>query len=64
MKWIPCSEKLPDKEGSYLVTVEVGVSELRMVKKAVLRNKRWYRVGQNSKVIAWMELPAVYMGEE
>lgn len=63
-EWIPCSERLPDKEGNYLVTVEVGMSELRMVKKAVLRNKRWYRIGQNNKVIAWMELPPCWEGEE
>ena len=68
MKWIPCSETLPDKEGSYLVTVEIGKTKRRLVQKASLRvfdngNKKWLRVGQNNSVIAWMDLPDVYEGE-
>lgn len=67
--WTPCSERLPDKEGSYLATIQLGETDHRMVTKVVLKvaqngNKRWCRVGRYDKVIAWMELPKVYWGEE
>ena len=67
-KWVSCSDRLPNEEGKYLVTIEFGTDKRRMVKKATLKvfangKKKWLRVGKKDNVIAWMELPEPYKGE-
>ena len=66
--WIPCSKRLPDKEGDYLVTL---LDDGRTWVKIALWNEtfggRWQAVLYNdvdysdiSNVIAWMPLPEPY----
>ena len=68
--WIPCSERLPDKRGDYLVTLR-GNGEPWV--EIALWNEtfggRWQMVLYNdvdysdiSNVIAWMPLPEPYQG--
>ena len=55
-EWIPCAERLPDKNGSYLVTGRQGA-----VNKRRFEDGRW-RGGW--AVIAWMPLPTPWGGDE
>ena len=54
-QWIPCSERLPDTNGDYLVTGRQGA-----VNKRGYEDGYWYG---NWSVIAWMPLPKPYKGE-
>lgn len=51
-RWIPCSERLPEANGNYLVTGRQGA-----VNKRKFEDGRWYG---NWAVTAWMPLPARY----
>lgn len=53
--WTPCSERLPEKNGDYLITGRQGA-----VNKRKYEDGRWYG---NWAVIAWMPLPEPYGGE-
>lgn len=56
-KWIPCSERLPERNGYYLVTGRQGA-----VNKWLYQDGYWYG---KWTVLAWMPLPEPYMrGEE
>lgn len=67
--WIPCSERLPDKGGTYLVTQERYRLDDRLYKKPVVvettfaefnfMDDVWNRA-RHLKVIAWMPLPEPY----
>lgn len=69
--WIPCSERLPDKGGTYLVTQERYRLDDRLYKKPVVvetafaefnfMNDVWNRA-RHLKVTAWMPLPEPYKG--
>ena len=53
-RWIPVSERLPDKNGRYLVTVKQGYVTFGA----------WIDVAENwAQVTAWMPLPEPYRGE-
>lgn len=64
--WIPCSEKLPEESGLYLVT------ERGMFGESVYtrywnydrsgRNAHWSGYGNSAEVTAWCELPEPYEG--
>ena len=60
-KWIPCSERLPEKEGLYLITI----GRLLEVIRCHFIGGNWcvplpfYR----DDVVAWMPLPKAYKGE-
>ena len=60
-RWIPCSERLPDKTGTYMTTVDYG-------KYGLATGQRFYHgkgLGwEDDCVIAWMPLPPSYQGEE
>ena len=58
-QWIPCSERLPEKDGRYLVTND-GWGEWIVDWNAWLNGQWLY----NSEPIAWMSLPEPYKGEE
>ena len=55
-RWIPCSERLPEANGNYLVTGRQGA-----VNKRKFEDGRWYG---NWAVTAWMPLPKPYGGDE
>lgn len=54
--WIPCSERLPEVNGDYLVTGRQGA-----VNKRKYEDGRWYG---NWAVLAWMPLPEPWGGDE
>lgn len=53
--WIPCSERLPEKNGEYLITGRQGA-----VNKRRYHDGHWYG---NWSVLAWMPLPQPYKAE-
>ena len=57
--WIPCSERLPKVEGSYMTTTEYGAVR---VNHFYTRNNTWgYK---SNRTIAWMPLPEPYREEK
>ena len=64
--WIPCSERLPEESGKYLVTVLDGIGKRTTSAPYHLRSKSWTLTGRMTywKVIAWMPLPEPYRGGE
>lgn len=65
-RWIPCSERLPEESGRYLISVLDGVGRRITVAPYQPRYKAWTMTGRMAywKVIAWMPLPEPYRGEE
>lgn len=53
-RWIPCSERLPEKKGFYLVTTEERETATMGFYEDI-----WFKT---EKVIAWMPLPKAYEG--
>lgn len=64
-QWIPVTERLPEKEGYYLLTVESLIAEAGSVVISRPYNGRggFCDVYWNN-VIAWMELPKPYKESE
>lgn len=60
-QWIPCSERLPDKNGEYLITLEMmdGTFEVDI---EMFNGKKWNYYNK-SEVIAWTKLPEPYKAE-
>lgn len=56
-EWIPCSERLPEKDGKYLVTRRSYISKKPEVTTAIFvsTTKEWY-----PNCNAWMPLPEPY----
>ena len=54
-RWIPCSERLPDQNGKYLV-----VGRQKAINILKFDGGRWYG---KWGVVAWMPLPEPYKGE-
>lgn len=62
-KWIPCSERLPDEFGEYLVTKKAigwNCEEYNSNDIAYFDNEGFHKA---DKVLAWMPLPKPYGGE-
>ena len=55
-QWIPCSERLPDQNGKYLV-----VGRQKAINILKFDGGRWYG---KWGVVAWMPLPEPHKGEE
>ena len=66
-KWIPCSERLPEKEGNYIVTaMYMGVTSMIYCDGwNCFRNEygEVVRKHEIDTVIAWMPFPDAYKGE-
>lgn len=58
-EWIPCSERLPDKDGEYIVTQKNG-SIGRYVFSCEGNSEEYFK----RCAIAWMPLPEPYKGGE
>ena len=61
--WIPCDEKLPKKEGFYLVTLGYkhgAETNIRYFK--IEKDKRYWSLWGNENITAWCELPEPYKG--
>lgn len=76
-RWIPCSERLPDREGRYLVTLPLvnGYPWLRILHYGMpdfdeeYRRRCWYETGDYcdiavNGIVAWMPLPEPYEEKE
>lgn len=65
-QWIPCSKRLPEDSGRYLISVLDGVGRRTTVAPYQPRYKAWTMTGRMAywKVIAWMPLPEPYKVEE
>ena len=69
-RWIPVTEKLPERYGAYLVTMEDMVDEWGDTDEDDKVQVRWYHKGygfddgDEYAVLAWMPLPEPYKGEE
>lgn len=61
-QWIPCSERLPEKNGNYLVTITWGWGG-----RSTVDIDYWQLdciwAGFEDKVTAWMPLPPPWKGE-
>ena len=66
MKWISCSERLPEHGGRYLISVLDGINRRTTVAPYLPRCKAWTMTGRMAywKVIAWMPLPEPYKEED
>ena len=60
--WIPCSERLPEKDGFYLVTVTDG--EQIAVCKMPFVESEWGGNWFDDEVVAWMPLPEPWKGAD
>ena len=60
-EWIPCSERLPDKDGVYLVTDEEGYVYEYDYSDFSTHNEKWTYCGK--EIIAWRLLPDPYKKE-
>lgn len=61
-QWIPCSERMPEESGTYIVNaIENHIVHVTFA-KWMPRMKRWNLSGNRSywKVTAWMTLPEPY----
>ena len=65
-QWIPCSERLPEHGGRYLISVLDGTNRRTTVAPYLPRCKAWAMNGRMAywKVIAWLPLPEPYREEE
>lgn len=65
-QWIPCSERLPEHGGRYLISVLDGTNRRTTVAPYLPRCKAWTMTGRMAywKVIAWMPLPEPYREED
>lgn len=57
-EWIPCSERMPNERGWYLITVQ-GMNRFSDM-DYYYGNSEWDDVSSKQKVIAWMPLPKPY----
>ena len=66
MKWISCSERLPEHGGRYLISVLDGINRRTTVAPYLPRCKAWAMNGRMAywMVIAWLPLPEPYREEE
>ena len=61
-EWIPVSERLPKKDGWYLVTIR-GYDTVTDVSLYSADGSAWSDVSTKQKAIAWMPLPEPYRGD-
>lgn len=63
-EWIPCSERLPETDGTFLVTVKsrrkTRVDICNFNKYAKIESHRWGGQYVSMNVIAWKQLPESY----
>lgn len=58
--WIPCSERLPEEEGNYIVFLD----RWNVITFSKFKNVMGYKHFDNGYVMAWMPLPEPYNPEE
>ena len=63
-EWIPCSERLPEEGGNYLVSGVWGSGKEAVGECDFSVNDGYFRTAWNFDVIAWMPLPEPYKESE
>lgn len=71
-RWIPCSERLPEKEGWYITTVESEKTGKRRIENDLfaidialahgLTPNRFCKDGHRQRTVAWCEFPEPWRG--
>lgn len=59
-EWIPCSEKLPENEGCYLITLDDNSLDVASYEIGTKLSQWHCGPFEDGKVIAWMSLPEPY----
>jgi hypothetical protein len=68
LKWIPCSERLPEDDVEVMTTVEIISNGKRFVEQGSYFYHGWclaydhLRLTSNIRVIAWQPLPEPFKG--
>lgn len=62
-EWIPCSERLPDKNDSYLVTWEMRATKRCFTGSSRFTNGKWETMLGTCEVIAWQPKPEPWKGK-
>ena len=72
-QWIPCSERLPEKEGWYITTVESEKTGKRRIENDLfaidialahgLTPNKFCKDGHRQRTVAWCEFPEPWRGE-
>ena len=63
-KWIPCSERLPEEDGTYIAWITYEGSEYTSMEEFdTVTMWDFHAFNPNNKVIAWKPLPEDYKGE-
>ena len=60
--WIPCSERLPKEDGSYLVSGKWGSGKKSVGDCEFSVEDGYFQTAWNFDVLAWMPLPEPYKG--
>lgn len=62
--WIPCSERLPEKENWYIVTLvgRITIVDLRLFCWGAWCDDRLLPLADQEQIVAWMEKPKAYRG--
>ena len=63
-QWIPCSERLPEKSGEYLVSGKWGDDKVSVGHCEYLVEDGYFSTAWNFDVLAWMPLPEPWKGEQ
>ena len=62
-RWIPCSERMPEVDGNYLISGVWGSGKEAVGDCDFSVNDGYFRTAWNFDVLAWMSLPEPYKGE-
>ena len=63
-QWIPCSERLPEESGTYLVSGKWESGKVAVGDCEYLAVDGYFSTAWNFDVLAWMPLPEPWRGEE
>ena len=59
--WIPCSERLPEEDGYYLVTMKLWTGSY--VITHAFSGGEWHLAPEDCPVLAWQPLPEPWKGD-